>query len=44
MNCELLLTSTKSFYFNYMVEGELEDFKELDDTILLFVKEKWPPQ
>jgi hypothetical protein len=40
MDCELLLTSTKSFYFDYMVKGELGDFKELDDTILLFVKEK----
>jgi hypothetical protein len=35
-NCELLLTSSKSSYFNY---GGLEEFKELDDTILLYV---WP--
>jgi len=45
-NCELRLTSTKSSYFNYY--GPLEEFKELDDTILLFVRMKnesskrWP--
>jgi hypothetical protein len=37
-NCELLLNSTKVSYFNYY--GRLEEFKELDDTILLSVEMK----